>query len=961
MGFFDRIAGTLDDLVTGDDESSEARAREEVALASGFAERGDLTEAEARLAQVERRHPRLGALFLVRGEIAERRRDDDAAAAAFGRAVDLEPGDAAGWLALGLTLARLQRFEPARDALRRALSRGGGGGGLPEDRRALAEATLGRLYARVGQVGKAVRELRKAAETLTADVEVATALGRALVAAGEPEGADWLARAARLPGGDARLLVEAAAGRADAAAVARLLDEAVARAPDDAVVRVARARNFLARGERAAALDAAVMATEAAPTWPGAWRALSEARAASGDFGAALAAARREGELGAAPQFAVWLALALGAEDRGSIDEALAYGRAGDEGFAEAQGFVRPLPSHDELRAAESDHARGAGARLERAGLAALARLAPTVAARRFVVRAFAPPAVPEGNVVALLAWAERLCEGEPAWLPLAVPMARAVEAFDRPLLVAIMGEFNAGKSSLVNALAGDAIAPVGVTPTTATINVLRYGAPGGRVIYHDGTARELGPASVGPFLAGMGDREAATVRQVEVFAPLEALRRVEIVDTPGLNSLRAEHEKVAREFLVDADALVWVFAAGQAAKASEREALQLARAAGKRVLGVVNKIDRAAPEEVAEVLRHVETTLGDLIEGAVPLSAQAALAARQRQDEAAVAQSGLAALEARLDTTFFARARELKRATALAALRRFLSDALAAIGPHRTTGAADQETSLREEAGGAGRDDEPSGRGDDTRAGRRALIAAGARLRSAIASERITLRARLQEGFRLAASEVRDLVQPRAWPFGEPRADPADEAFLAELLDDATARATAATRVMLHAAVNGTAVDARTPAAPGSGTARVVAGDGVAGAEAVPVAPATRQAPPRATEMTEAMDDAIERFRAYARGITEGAATVFFRVDLPRIRLDLGAIHAALGRWSPDPEEILFHDVERAVAEITRRAEADLEARERTGEIDSLIEEEHLRAPLAALARALDALDAVR
>jgi hypothetical protein len=220
--------------------------------------------------------------------------------------------------------------------------------------------------------------------------------------------------------------------------------------------------------------------------------------------------------------------------------------------------------------------------------------------------------------------------------------------------------------------------------------------------------------------------------------------------------------------------------------------------------------------------------------------------------------------------------------------------------------------------------------------------MAADARLRSVIASERITLRARLQEGFRLAASEVRDLVQPRAWPFGEHRADPADEVFLAELLEDATTRATAATRVLLHAAVNGTADDARK-----------AAGD------AGPAERGAPQPPPRASEMTSAIDAAIERFRAYARGITEGAATVFFRVDLPRIRLDLGAIHAALGRWSPDPEEILFHDVERAVADIARRAEADLDARARTREIDVLIEEEHLRAPLTALARALDAFDA--
>ena len=942
MGFFDRIAGTLDDLVTGEDDSSEARAREEIELARGFAARGDLAEAEARLAEIERRHPRLAALFLARGELGERRGHDDAAAGAFGRTVDLAPGDPNAWLSLGLVLARLQRFEPARDALRRALSLGRGGA-LEPRRRALAEGTLGRLYARVGQLGKAVRELRKAAEVLSDDAEIVSALGRALVVSGEAEGADWLARAARLPGGDARLLIEAAAARNDEVAVERLLDEALARSPDDAVVRVARARHFLARAarlreaataeraeageaDRRQALAAAEMATVMAASWPGGWRALADARAAAGDFPGALAAVRQEAALGGAPPFSVWLALALGAGDHAAVEEALGHGTPADDGFAEAKLFAAPRE----------------GGRLDRAHLAVLARLAPTVAGRRFVVRAFAPPEVPGGNVVGLLAWAARLCEREPRLLPLAVPMARAAEAFDRPLLVAVMGEFNAGKSSLVNALAGDAVAPVGVTPTTATINVLRYGPPGGRVSYHDGTTRELGVASVGPFLAGLGDREAATIRQVEVFAPLEALRRVEIVDTPGLNSLRPEHERVAREFLVEADALVWVFAAGQAAKASEREALQLARGAGKHVLGVVNKIDRAAPDEVAGVLRHVETTLGDLIEGAVPLAAQAALAARRAGDEAGQAQSGLAALEARLDRTFFARARELKRATALAALRRFLGEARAAVTIEASVPASAAPTAPDAAPPPAS----PAVGPTSTAARRFALSAATERLGSALAAERVTLRARLQEGFRLAASEVRDLVQPRAWPFGEHRADPADEAFLAELLEDATTRATAATRVRLRAAIEGVGPDADGEYARGAGTALGEPNPGVA-------------PPPRAAELKEAVEEAIERFRAYARGITEGAATVFFRVELPRIRLDLGAIHAALGRWSPDPEETLFRAIERAVAAIARRAEADLEADDRAREIDDLIEDEHVRAPLASLDRALAALEA--
>ena len=43
-----------------------------------------------------------------------------------------------------------------------------------------------------------------------------------------------------------------------------------------------------------------------------------------------------------------------------------------------------------------------------------------------------------------------------------------------------------------------------------------------------------------------------------------------------------------------------------QAAKATERDALTLARSAGKRVLGVLNKVDRALPEEVAPLEKRL-------------------------------------------------------------------------------------------------------------------------------------------------------------------------------------------------------------------------------------------------------------------------------------------------------------------------------------------------------------------
>ena len=840
MGILDRIAGRLDELVGGEGDT-QTPAGWDVGQARALVERGRLEEAVV----------------------------------AFGDAVDRDAGNADAWMGLGETLARLDRFEPARDALRRALTLP-----LAPAIRPRAQAALGRLYAQAGQTGKAIRELRKAVAALPTDVETLTALGRALLAAGASEGSEWLASAARIPAsGLASLLVEAAgATKGDPNGAERLLREARERAPHDVAVHAALIRHLIAQQRVTEAVSEALDLAQRSPTDPVAWGVLREGHAAAGDFRAALEDARREAAVGPPPPFAVWLTLAFGSEDRAAVEEAVRHGTPLDPKFAEARALLDGT--------------------LNDLGVAALARVAPPGQPRRFVVRALAPPPVPAGNIYALLSWAEAFAARHAALLPLAVPMARAVEAFDRPLLVAVMGEFNAGKSSFVNALAGAAIAPVGITPTTATVNVLRHGASGGRVIYHDGRARELAASAVTDFLARLADADAALIRQVELFAPVEALRRVEIVDTPGLNSLRAAHEQVARDFLIEADAIVWVFAAGQAAKATEHAALVVADGAGKHVLGVVNKVDRATPSEIAEILGHVRAELGGLVERVLPLSARAALEARRRGDTAALDGSGLTAVEAALESDFFGRARELKRGTALTTLARFVSQARAAID------AAPVE--------------------DGSFARIRSAIGGGEQeLRSALAAERLALRVRLEAAFRAVAPEVREFIRPRAWLFGEHRADPEDEIFLRDLLDDGALAATERTRATLKAAVP----DAE-PAVMGL-----------------------------LSDLGVGIDDAVERFRAYVRGIVEGAAAVFFRVDLPRIRLDLTAIRGALGRWSPDPEESLFGPVERLIDTFAARAYSDLDERQQRAEIAALMRREHVLEPLARLADAIAAL----
>lgn len=248
-----------------------------------------------------------------------------------------------------------------------------------------------------------------------------------------------------------------------------------------------------------------------------------------------------------------------------------------------------------------------------------------------------------------------------------------ARERLARPLTIAIMGEFSAGKSTFVNALLGEAVAPMGVLPTTTTINVFRRGSTGGaRVHYRDGRIATLVANDVHAFLHGLDGSEAARIRHVEIERTGERMGEAAVVDTPGLNALDAFHEQVAREFLDEADAVVWLFSATRSGAATEVGMLKSLRAGGRQVLGVLNKVDTLEDAEKAELGDYLREQLGEVLVDVVPLCAREAL---EHRTEHRSGPDPFAAVEEALERNFLQRARELKRT--LTARR--LGEALAA------------------------------------------------------------------------------------------------------------------------------------------------------------------------------------------------------------------------------------------------------------------------------------------
>jgi ribosome biogenesis GTPase A len=179
-----------------------------------------------------------------------------------------------------------------------------------------------------------------------------------------------------------------------------------------------------------------------------------------------------------------------------------------------------------------------------------------------------------------------------------------------------VLGEFNHGKTTFVNALLGAPVLPMGVTPTTAVIHQVIHGARGASVIDEEGGARGISFEEVGRFEVG-GAASGENVRYLEVSYPSPLLEGgVVLVDTPGVNDLNSTRAEITYSYVPRADAILFLLDAGQILKESERTFLanKLLAQSRDKVLFVINKVDLLDGDEKEQAMAYARTQLAKLI-----------------------------------------------------------------------------------------------------------------------------------------------------------------------------------------------------------------------------------------------------------------------------------------------------------------------------------------------------------
>jgi len=189
--------------------------------------------------------------------------------------------------------------------------------------------------------------------------------------------------------------------------------------------------------------------------------------------------------------------------------------------------------------------------------------------------------------------------------------LQKAILQLDELFLIVVVGEFNAGKSALINALLGQKVLPEGTTPTTSHVTLVKWGE--------------------------QVTEQAVDENSAIYTYPLPLLKELNIVDTPGTNAIIRHHERLTDEFVPRSDLVLFITSADHPLTESERQFLERILTWGKKVVIVLNKVDifedDTALQEVCDfILKHTTKILGDPPQ-LYPVSAKLAQRAQSEAD----------------------------------------------------------------------------------------------------------------------------------------------------------------------------------------------------------------------------------------------------------------------------------------------------------------------------------------
>ena len=187
---------------------------------------------------------------------------------------------------------------------------------------------------------------------------------------------------------------------------------------------------------------------------------------------------------------------------------------------------------------------------------------------------------------------------------------------------VACVGQFKRGKSSLLNALIGQPVLPVGVVPITTAVTVVRFGNEHHARVCIGDRWREIAVDDISAYVSeeqNPANEKGASLLEVFVPHPLLASGMC-LVDTPGIGSVITANTETTRAFVPHIDAALVVLGADPPISGQELDLIEEVSRGVPELIVVLNKADRYTETERREATAFARKVLAQRLGKLLPV-----------------------------------------------------------------------------------------------------------------------------------------------------------------------------------------------------------------------------------------------------------------------------------------------------------------------------------------------------
>ncbi len=178
---------------------------------------------------------------------------------------------------------------------------------------------------------------------------------------------------------------------------------------------------------------------------------------------------------------------------------------------------------------------------------------------------------------------------------------------------VAVFGQFNAGKSSLLNSLLDKPLLPVGILPLTSVITCLHYGETEKITIRtKDKRAFNILSVELEQYITEkLNPGNSKNVEQVIIESPLlMEYTNLRLIDTPGIGSLYRHNSETSQNWMPSAGLAVYVVSADRPLAGNDLEILADIRKYCSRIILVITKTDLFDKAQVKEIREFISSSV---------------------------------------------------------------------------------------------------------------------------------------------------------------------------------------------------------------------------------------------------------------------------------------------------------------------------------------------------------------